>query len=110
MKQFKLSLKKMYISLLSLMLTMQTSVFADDIASSKAVTGTKKLIADATAAAAGLALISTVLIVVVCFIRKGAADEMDQKKWHTRIIIAIVCGVCATLSSALVSMVFSYYQ
>ena len=43
-------------------------------------------------------------------VRHGAADEMDQKKWKQRIVVAVVSIVVAVVASALIKVLVSYYQ
>ena len=77
--------------------------------SSVAYTGTMKLLNDASTAL----MIAAPLVGVVCIIyfaiRHGAADEMDQKKWRQRIIIAIVSVVIALLAATLINVLTGYY-
>lgn len=86
------------------------SAFASGgLESSVAVTGTMKFLNDAT----GVLLIAAPVIGVICImyfaIRHGAADEMDQKKWKQRIIVAAVSVLIAVLASALINTLTSYY-
>lgn len=80
------------------------------LSSSKAVTGTTKLLNDAS----NVLLIVAPLVGVVCIIyfavRHAAADEMDQKKWKQRIVVAVVSVIVAILASSLISVLTGYYQ
>ena len=80
------------------------------LAASKAVTGTKALLNDIS----NILLVVAPLIGTACIIyfavRHGAADEMDQKKWKQRIIVAAVSIVVAVVASALINVLVSYYQ
>lgn len=66
------------------------SAYAADggLANSVAVTGTQRLLGDLS----NILLVVAPLIGTACIIyfavRHGAADEMDQKKWKQRIIVA----------------------
>ena len=91
----------------SAMLAITANAEGGDLASSKAVTGTKALLDD----------LSNVLLVVAPIagtayfaVRHGAADEMDQKKWKQRIVVAVVSIVVAVVASALIKVLVSYYQ
>ena len=43
-------------------------------------------------------------------VRHGAAEEMDQKKWKQRMIVAAVSVVVAVVASALINVLVGYYQ
>lgn len=86
------------------------TVHATNIESSKFYTGTKKLIEDSTKALLILAPIITVIMVIYFFVRRGMCDEMDTKKWNSRIIAAIVCGIGAVSASLLVNLFSAYYS
>jgi heme/copper-type cytochrome/quinol oxidase subunit 2 len=97
--------------MISVFLMNSGTVFAaDPIQSSTIYTGTKKLINDATTAAMIISPILTILLVIYFLIRKSAADEMDQKKWHNRIMIAVVCGIGVVVAAATINMLNGYYQ
>ena len=85
-------------------------LYANAIQRTKFFTGTQKLIQDATAVLLILAPIITILAVGYFFIRKGSADEMDYKKWHTRITTAIVCCIGVITASILINLVIGYYN
>ncbi|GHU90890.1 hypothetical protein FACS1894202_11440 [Clostridia bacterium] len=80
------------------------------IADSVLATGTEKLIKDATTWLLVLAPIVGGALVIYFFIRRGAADEMDQKKWNNRITTALVSVVGAILGSVLIKIILSYYS
>ena len=48
-------------------------------------------------------------IIYFC-IRRGMADEMDQKKWNNRIVVAVVSCIGAVLGSATLNLILGYYQ
>ncbi|GHV19502.1 hypothetical protein FACS189425_10150 [Clostridia bacterium] len=72
--------------------------------------GTEKLIGDMTTWLLVLAPIVGGALVIYFFIRRGAADEMDQKKWNNRITTALVSVVGAVLGSVLIKIILSYYS
>jgi len=80
------------------------------LSGSKAVTGTTKLLNDFS----NVLLVVAPLVGVVCIIyfavRHAAADEMDQKKWKQRIVVAVVSVIVAILASSLISVLLGYYQ
>lgn len=94
----------------SAIITVVANAEGGDLASSKAVTGTKALLGDLTS----ILLVVAPLVGTVCIIyfavRHGAADEMDQKKWKQRIVVAAVSIVVAVVASALINVLVSYYQ
>lgn len=93
-----------------LMLMNSTTAYAADISSSQIAKGTEKLIQDATAWLMVLAPIAAGLLIIYFCIRRSAADEMDQKKWNNRIVVAIVSCIGAVLGSATLNLIIGYYQ
>jgi len=93
-----------------IMLAMTLTAYADDIKSSKIVTGTEKLIGDVTSWLMLLAPVVTGLLIIYFCIRRSAADEMDTKKWNNRIIVAIISCIGAVLGSATLNLVLGYYK
>lgn len=81
-----------------------------DLASSKAVTGTKALLGDLSSILLVVAPLIGTACIIYFAVRHGAADEMDQKKWKQRIIVAAVSIVVAVVASALINVLVSYYQ
>lgn len=80
------------------------------LASSKAVTGTKALLGDLSSILLVVAPLIGTACIIYFAVRHGAADEMDQKKWKQRIIVAAVSIVIAVVASALINVLVSYYQ
>lgn len=111
----KFKIKSLYLTVLSGIILLMSSLtaFADtpevtSIEGSKIFKGAKNMFTDATNALMIISPIATVLLCAYFLTRKGAADEMDQKKWHTRFLLALLCGMGATLASVFVG-VFQYY-
>ena len=50
------------------------------------------------------------LLIIYFCIRRGMADEMDQKKWNNRIVVAVVSCIGAVLGSATLNLILGYYQ
>ena len=50
------------------------------------------------------------LAVLAARLRRGMADEMDQKKWNNRIVVAVVSCIGAVLGSATLNLILGYYQ
>ena len=84
--------------------------FAAGLGESSIVKGTEKLIGDITTWLMILAPVVTIMLVIYFAIRRSAADEMDQKKWNNRIMVAVVSCIGAVLASALVNLILGYYR
>ena len=74
------------------------------------VTGTQKLITDLTNWALVVSPILTALLIVYYLIRKSAADEMDGKRWDSRVRIAAICCIGVVIASGLINVIIGYYQ
>jgi nitric oxide reductase large subunit len=111
-KRVKKIFKIAITGVLSMLITLRfsPSVFAADLKDSNVVKGTEKLIGDITSWLMILAPVVTVMLVIYFAIRRSAADEMDQKKWNNRIMVAVVSCIGAVLASALVNLIIGYYQ
>jgi len=83
---------------------------ASDIGSSKLATGTEKLVKDVTSWLLIVAPLVTVVAVVYYLIRKTVSDEIDHKKWNTRISTAIICCIGVVAASLIINLIVSYYQ
>ena len=84
-------------------------VYSDDVQNSKIVKGTEKLIGDVTTWLMVLAPVVSGLLIIYFFIRRSAADEMDQKMWGKRISNAWICAAVAVAGSGLVQLIMSYF-
>ena len=108
-----MKLKKVFIAALttvSAFFISVTAYAADDFGTSSIATGTKNLINDVTTWLLIIAPIATVLFVIYYLIRKGMADEMEHKKWNSRIITAVICGIAAVIASVTLNMLIGYFQ
>ncbi len=83
--------------------------FAADFGTSIFATGTKNLFTDIGKYLIILAPIAGAAVGVYFFIRRGAADEMDQKKWNDRIKTTVVSTLGAVLIGTLIVLIASYY-
>ncbi|MBW4085249.1 Mbov_0395 family pilin-like conjugal transfer protein [Paenibacillus sp. S150] len=92
------------------LLSSPSAFAAGDIKDSKLVTGTEKLIGDVTTWLMILAPVIAGLLIIYFCIRRSAADEMDQKKWNNRIIVAIVSCIGVVLGSATLNIIIGYYK
>lgn len=95
---------------LSLMAFTTVPVMADTVQNSQLVKGTEKLIKDLTTWLMIFAPVVGVLLIIYFFIRRSAADEMDQKKWNNRIVTVIVSVIGAVLASATLNLIIGYYS
>ena len=93
-----------------LMLENSQTVYGADIGNSNLAKGTEKLISDATTWLMVLAPVVAGLMIIYFCIRRSAADEMDQKKWNNRIVVAIVSCIGAVLGSATLNIIVGYYK
>ena len=79
---------------------MSAPAYAAGVEDSQIVTGTEQLIGDLTTWLMVLAPVVSGLLIIYFCIRRGMADEMDQKKWNNRIVVAVVSCIGAVLGSA----------
>ena len=81
------------------------------LADSKMVTGSTKLIADATLVLTLLAPAVTTLIFIILNMKKqNADDDGEARAIKKKIRSVLVCGVGVTLSSAVITVIFSYFK
>ncbi len=71
--------------------------------------GTIQLITDVSSALQKIVGIAGGAAVCYCFIRKSMADDVDQKKWQSRIITSVVATVGGLIATTLISIVSGYY-
>lgn len=83
---------------------------AAGVGDSNIVKGTQKLIGDVTTWLMVLAPVVAGMLIIYFCIRRSAADEIDQKKWNNRIIVAIVSCIGAVLGSATLNIILGYYH
>ncbi len=102
-------IKKIMLTAMAVMLTLTQTVSAN-IAGSKIATGTVKLVADATSWLLVIAPSISILLIIYYLIRKGMSDEMEHKKWNSRIVVTIVSCIGAVVASVLINVLVSYYQ
>jgi len=57
-----------------------------------------------------LAPILTVCLVGYYFLRKSSSDEMDGKRWDSRIKVAIICCIGVIVASGLINLIVGYYK
>ena len=83
---------------------------ANGIQSTTLVTGTQNLITDLTNWLLIIAPALTILLVGYYLMRKSASDEMDAKRWDSRVKIAIICCIGVVVASGLINVLIGYYQ
>lgn len=109
MRKLKMALASVYVTIFSTLLC--SNVYATGgIQKSKLVTGTNNLVSDLTKWLTILSIPVTIFLIIYFFIRKGAADEQDQKMWQKRINVSLACGIGAILASSLVNIIVGYYK
>lgn len=102
---------KTLVSSAYLLMLLSYTAYADDtVQNSKIVKGTEKLISDTTTWLMVFAPVVAGILIIYFFIRRSAADEMDQKKWNNRVVVAIVSCIGAVLGSATLSLIIGYYK
>ena len=84
--------------------------FASSVADSKLATGTQNLITDLTNWLLIIAPTVTVLLVGYYLLRKSASDEMDGKRWDSRIKVALICCIGVVIASGLINIIIGYYK
>ncbi len=87
-----------------------TSTCFGAVQDSKIATGTQDLITDLTNWLLILAPVLTVLLVGYYLLRKSSSDEMDGKRWDSRIKVAIICCVGVIVASGLINLIVGYYR
>ncbi|CAK7075778.1 hypothetical protein [Tissierella sp.] len=80
-----------------------------DLANSSLAVGFKKLLEDVGKYLIVIAIPAGTAVVAYCFIRKGAAEEMDHKKWSNRITIAIISTIGSVVAGVIISVFGSYF-
>lgn len=102
-------IKKVGLVITSLLFYTNTC-FASSVADSKLATGTQNLITDLTNWLLIIAPTVTVLLVGYYLLRKSASDEMDGKRWDSRIKVALICCIGVVIASGLINIIIGYYK
>ena len=98
------------VGLVSTSLFFYTNTCFASVSDSKIATGTQNLIGDLTNWLLILAPVLTVLLIGYYLLRKSSSDEMDGKRWDSRIKIAIICCVGVIVASGLINLIIGYYK
>ena len=80
-----------------------------NLTNDKVVTGTKKLVQDATVAIQAIGTLVCILLAIYFFVRMAGADEQDKKIWKNRITISIVSAVGIVTVAGIIGTIVSYY-
>ena len=92
------------------LLLIRLPTVAASISNSKIAQGTQELISDLTTWLMILAPVVSGALIIYFFIRRSAADEMDQRRWNNRITTAIISCIGAVLGSVLLNLIVGYYM
>lgn len=103
-------IKKMGLVVFTSLFTYTNYCFAEGIESTTLVTGTQRLIGDLTNWLLIIAPTVSVLLIGYYLLRKSASDEMDAKRWDTRIKVTIICCIGVVVMSGLINVLMSYYR
>ena len=103
-------LKRIGLVVSTSLFTFTNYCFASSVETSKLAVGTENLITDLTNWLLILAPVLTVLLVGYYLIRKSASDEMDSKRWDTRIKMALICCIGVVIASGLINLIIGYYR
>ena len=106
---FKRKIKGIAAAAMTAASALTTTAYAD-IAGSKIATGTAKLVSDAASWLLVIAPSVSVLLIIYYLIRKGMSDEMEHKKWNSRIVVTIVSCIGAVVASVLINVLVGYYN
>ncbi len=108
-KKAQLIISTAFILMLNSSLTF-AAIPSNNVTRSKLFTGTLNLIQDGTLALTFLAPIIGAGLWIYFNIRKGAADEMDHKKWDNRKTIVLVSVILAILGATIIDLAIGYYK
>jgi ABC-type molybdate transport system permease subunit len=109
---FNKSKKRIFVLCVLVMFTLSCAMpafAAGTVQDSQIVKGTQKLIQDLTTWLMILSPVVAGLLIIYFCIRRSAADEMDQKKWNNRVVVAIVSCIGAVLASATLNLIIGYF-
>lgn len=102
--------RRFFVLLILVVMVFTNTVFGANIQDSNLVKGTEKLIGDITGWLMILAPTLSVLLIGYYFLRKSASDEMDGKRWDSRIKITIICAIGVIIASGLINLIIGYYR
>lgn len=83
---------------------------AGNFSGSKIATGTQQLVSDASSWLLVIAPSVGTMLIIYYLIRKGMSDEMEHKKWNSRIVVTIISCIGAVVASVLISVLTGYYN
>lgn len=103
-------IKKMGIMIFVVVILFTDYCFATSVGESQLAIGTENLIRDLTNWLLILAPVLTACLIGYYLLRKSASDEMDTKRWDSRIKIAIISCVGVVIASGLINIIIGYYR
>lgn len=106
----KLKIGRIGAILTIIMLNCSNCFATSGIQGTKLVTGTEKLIGDITNWLLILAPVVTIVMVAYYLIRKSASDDMDAKRWDSRVKVAIISCIGVVVMSGLINVLVGYYK
>lgn len=80
------------------------------VADSNIAKGTTNLLNDISSWLLIIAPIVTVVFIGYYLLRKSTSDEMDAKRWDSRIKVAIFCCIGVVVASGLITTITNYYK
>lgn len=108
--EFKKKLKekiKYLLTSISMFMLMGMHVFASEPVF---VSGTKKLVADATKYGLALVAAVTTILLIISMYQWNIASEEEKPKFKKKSITTVAVGVGILISGGIITWVFSYYQ
>ena len=110
-RNVKGKLVKILAVVLVTILTFTSYCFATSgIQNTKLIIGTQNLINDLTNWLMIIAPTITILLIGYYLMRKSASDEMDAKRWDSRVKVAIICCIGVVVASGLINVLIGYYK
>jgi len=109
-KSIKERITNMAIMTAVMFFSLQKRALAGSLEDTKLVTGTQELLDDVATVIMILAVPAGVALLSYFLFRKNGADEMDQKKWDTRMKISVGATIAIFLVSGTLKALLSYYQ
>ena len=100
----------MLVVILAVSSAFTVSSYVGSLENDKVVSGSKKLLKDATTVFQTLGGIICVLAAIYFFIRKAHADEQDQKMWKNRLAISLISAVGIVTVGGIFQTILSYFK
>ena len=91
-------------------LLLSTNYCLGTVADSNLARGTVNLLNDVSGWLLIIAPIVTAVFIGYYLIRKTASDEMDARRWDSRIKTAIICCIGVVVASGLITTITGYFR